>query len=237
MLSDYLCPINNASFRFPSNVSFGYRLAAQPLRLLQEVIVVSNDGAEPTVPSARCALPALSVLAANACVSRITQVNPFSQPEDIVPVARFIGDNRERPLAVQHALRQAFYQRWKSLSLGRHDWLAEAVSLERVLAGQSCKTVAEAHGIPDRSVLMHRLNMLAVDGEAGARVYAGECCYAVAEHYGIESDSFAFNALQKCAVMGRAGERVRNGESCLQVAEDHGICMLYESMDMLEMIA
>ncbi|MGX8940282.1 hypothetical protein ACWWJF_06610 [Symbiopectobacterium sp. Eva_TO] len=135
-------------------IDFDYKLGAvPPVRLFQEVIVVSNDGVEPMALSARCSVPVLSSLSANACVSRITGVSGFSQFDDIVRVARFIGDNSEYPPTVQRTLREAFYQRWKSVSLGEHALLARCVAAERVLAGQSCKTVAEAHGIPERSIL------------------------------------------------------------------------------------
>lgn len=237
MLTDYLCPINSVSLRSASSRFLDDIPRMPPLRLLQSVILVTNDIAETTVSAAPHTFPALSALAANACANRISEVNAFSLPDDILRVARFIGDNSELPRVVQHALREAFYQRWKSLPIREHTWLAEAVAIERVSAGHSCKTVALAHGISRDGALMRQLNMLAVDGPAGARVFAGECCYAVAEAHGIELDSFAFNALQKCAVLGRAGARVRNGEPCSQVAEDHGICLQYEAMDMLEMIA
>ncbi|WP_440862732.1 hypothetical protein [Symbiopectobacterium purcellii] len=110
----------------------------QPLRLLQSVIVVTNDTAETPVGSAPHTAPALSALAANACARRITDVGAFSLPANILRVARFIGDNRELPRVVQQALRETFYQRWKSLPISEHTWLAEAVAVERVLAGHSC---------------------------------------------------------------------------------------------------
>lgn len=237
MPSDVFCPIDNLSFRFPTNCSFGYRLGGQPLRLLKAVIVVSNDGAEPMVRSERGSIPTLSVLATKACVGRITEVNAFSHSDDFARVARFIEGNSEFPPIVQRTLREAFYQRWKSISIDEHAHLAHAVAIERVLAGQSCKTVAQAHGISRTSALMHQLNMLAVDGPAGMRASAGGCCYTIAEDHGIDPDSFIFNRLQRHAVRGRAGERVRNGESCLRVAEAHGISPLYEAMDMLERVA
>lgn len=237
MLSDYRNPISNTSSRLPANYSFGDRLQVPPLRLLQEIIVVNNDIAEPTALSAQRASPPLSVLAANACVSRLAKANMFPQTDAIARVARFIGDNSEYPPSVQHALRGAFYQRWKSISFYEHARLAHAVAMERVLTGQSCKAVAQAHDIPMTSSVMQQLNMLAVDGPAGARAFAGECCYAIAEYNGFELDSLLFNSLQMHAVRGRAGERVRNGESCLPVAEEHGISPWHHAMDMLEMAA
>lgn len=234
---DHLCRISRVPLHAAPSRFFDEIPRLLPLRLLREVIIVTNDDPDRAGISVSHCAPTLSTLAANVCASRITEANDFSLLTSLTRVKQFMCDSTQLPFTAQFALREALYQRWRSLSVGEHTWLAEAVAIERVLAGQSSKVVAKAHGISAYSGLMHQLSLLAVDGLAGRRAHAGECCYKVAEAHDIELDSIAFNALQKYAVRGLAGERVCNGESCLDVAEDHGICLLYEAMEMLEMVA
>lgn len=230
---NYTCPTNNTPVSAYQRCSCFGLPPNPPFRFLQCVVSTNNDVGDQPLPS----LPTLSSLAAHACVNHITAVNAFFLPDDAVEVERFVCDNSEFPFAIQRVLYKAFYHRWQSLSVDERPWLAEAIATERILNGQPCNTVAQAHGISRNSHLMHKLDMVAVNGLAGARVHDGRCCFDVADVYGIELDSLAFNELQKKAVMGRAGERVRGGESCIRVADEHGISEYYEAMDMLEMEA
>ncbi|MCW2480721.1 hypothetical protein [Candidatus Symbiopectobacterium sp. NZEC135] len=112
-------------------------------------------------------------MAANACVKRIILVNRPAMPDNVKRVGQFLFNNPKLPCTAKRSLSKAFYQHCQTTPVNEDRQFAQTIAIERVLAGQSCKAVAQDHGIGLMHEAMDMLEMEAVHSVAGDRVRGG----------------------------------------------------------------
>jgi hypothetical protein len=109
----------------------------------------------------------------------------MQKPSDLNVATHLINRFDENFDGLAKTLKRVVGEQVRTMKISHAQDLAMEVAKERVMHGESCIMVAQAHGIDSYKVRLE-LQMMTVNGPAKSRVMNGDSCRVVAKEHGID---------------------------------------------------